>query len=355
MNVVDLDLYVGQMKSERSSARSIQRNIERSTEADKLLKHLRLTKRVDKNDQPILVGNLGLIVAQLEPKHPLSLAEKILEQNEWQKRKRYILFPEDTPDPLARYAATGGVFARLIDRLIEETANLKGFSNAQAKIEIVFQTLKGTSFRRPSRFQMANGEDDAAFLVKGLKKVLDVFADEVDLAQYFDLVSKYPIYPAEADLRSSLLLELKVKGGPNNLYVWDDYLDEDELDHWIPWWAPKCVIGHLYIPFLCSRLRLSKRGLAQITENCGGEITPESWIKWRLFFLSRSRSICGWSAIASQQLGASINYCKSSIANLACHIANAKQACCLLVCFYSLSGRVSNQSITHSREPLLFA
>lgn len=284
-NVVDLGSYKRQMKSEKSSDRGIELNAERNKEADELLELLRRTKRIAKKDQPVLVSNLGRLITQLEPKNPLSIAEKILQHNEWPKRKRYILFPNDTSDALTRYAASGGTFARLIGRLIEETASLRGISRVQSKIEIVYQTLKGTSFRRPSRFQMTNGEDDAAFFIKSLERVLDSFAEEVDLSQYFELVSKYPLYPAGSFSRSQLL-ELEIeRQQPNNLYEWDDFWNEDDLENWIPWWAPKCVIGHLYIPFLCSRLRLSERGVAEITKNCDGEITREGWRRGECSFL----------------------------------------------------------------------
>jgi hypothetical protein len=284
-NVVDLGSYKRQMMSEKSSDRGIELHAERNKEADELLELLRRSKRIAKRDQPVLVSNLGRLVARLDQKNPLSIAEKILQDNEWQKRKRYILFPNEVSDALPRYAASGGTFARLIDRLIEETASLRSISRVQSKIEIVYQTLKGTSFRRPSRFQMTNGEDDAAFFIKSLERVLDSFAEEVDLSQYFELVSKYPLYPAEPSTRSQLL-ELEIeRQKPNNLYEWDDFWDEDDLENWIPWWAPKCVIGHLYIPFLCSRLRLSERGVAEITTNCDGEITQESWRRGECSFL----------------------------------------------------------------------
>jgi len=43
---------------------------------------------------------------------------------------------------------------------------------------------------------------------------------------------------------------------PNQIPMSDWSPDEDELQESIPWWAPKCVVGHWYIPFSCKRVRV---------------------------------------------------------------------------------------------------
>jgi hypothetical protein len=67
-------------------------------------------------------------------------------------------------------------------------------------------------------------------------------------------------------------LELKSGEASNDLYRWDWYTDEEELQDWIPWWAPRCVIGHLYIPFRCGRLELPPHGVTEIEKACGGKV-----------------------------------------------------------------------------------
>ena len=93
------------------------------------------------------------------------------------------------------------------------------------------------------------------------------------------MVSKYPIYPDD----KSRLLALDASSEPNDLHRWDDYINE--LQNWIPWWAPKCVIGHLYVPFECSRLSLPKSVAAEVAKACGGDITPHAWRRNECSFL----------------------------------------------------------------------
>jgi hypothetical protein len=236
-----------------------------------------------KEDQAVLVSNIGRLVARLDLKDPMSIARRILLESEWPKRKRYIRLPGDITKTSARSAASGGTFAGIIDRLVAESVR-KGLSPAQARIETVNDVLKGTSFRRPSRFQMPEDAGDAALLLKKMESILDTLAQDADLPRYFELVSKYPIYPYESILsksdkaiQSGQMLELDAEREPNRLFSWDNFADDDELNNWIPWWAPKCVIGHLYVPFQCSRLRLTEKGAASIKEACAGEITRDNW------------------------------------------------------------------------------
>jgi hypothetical protein len=262
--------------------RNAQRDADRSNEVAELLKKLRSTKRIAKNDQQLLVANLGRLVVRLDPGNPMALAERILGSEYWAKRKRYIRFPNDAVGAAARYAASGGTFAKLVERLVDEKVR-KGFTHAQAQIEIVYEALKGTSFRPPSRFQMLEAPADTVHLIKNMEPILDSLAQDASLAEYFDLVSKYPIYPVEdmcsRDPRlSGRSLELRADREPNDLYEWDSYVEDDELQNWIPWWAPKCVIGHMYVPFDCRSFDLPEDGVLKIKEICRGEITHETWI-----------------------------------------------------------------------------
>jgi hypothetical protein len=272
-NVIELATHRGRTLPEGPAARSAQRDADHSDKAADLLEALRTTKRI-KGDQPILVGNIGHLIDRLEPKNPKGLAQRILLPDHWPKRKRYIRLPNEDHNQSGRYAASGGTFAGIIDRLVDEKVR-KGFDRTQATIETVYDALKGTSFRPRSRFQMLEGGGDAAFLVKAMEDVLDKLAQDADLAEYFELVSKYPIYPPTLSIHPALALQADRE--PNDLYKWDVLLDEEELENWIPWWAPQCVIGHVYIPFQCSGLQLTEDGVAKIKELCGGEVTPDNW------------------------------------------------------------------------------
>jgi hypothetical protein len=279
-NVIDLAARRGQAALETAAARNAQRHAHRDKEATELLDKVGATKRMAEGDRPVLARNLGRLVAEIDPGNAMAVAKRILD-SEWPKRKRYIRFPKDAFDPSARYAASGGTFARLIRQLVEEKVR-KGFTRAQAMSELVHGALKGTSFRAPSPFQMTEGADDAAILVERMERVLDKLAQEADLVEYFKLVSKYPIHPLSLRLsshyRSSRSLELSAGEEPNDLYDWDSLLDEEyEFQSWLPWWAPKCVIGHLYIPFECSCLHLPEHAIALMKETCGGEITRHNW------------------------------------------------------------------------------
>src|SRR5262249_36997840 len=199
-------------------------------------------KRVSKDDRPTLVSNLGRLIHQMEPDDRMDLAARVLE-TKWPKRKRYIRFPDESPDLPARYAASGLDFARIIHQIVGEKAR-KGLDRTQATIETVYGVLKGTSFRRPSRFQISEGIEggDAEFFVSEMEKVLNKLADDTDLPEYFQLVSKYPVYPNKEWTTLSSTLELNAKLAPNDLYKWDWYTDEEELQDWIPWWAPSRLL-----------------------------------------------------------------------------------------------------------------
>lgn len=41
-------------------------------------------------------------------------------------------------------------------------------------------------------------------------------------------------------------------------------MDEYEISAWIPWWAPRCLIGHWYIPFTCRCVRLPEDKAAEV-------------------------------------------------------------------------------------------
>src|SRR5262249_55668795 len=145
-NLIDLAAYREQVA---------QRDANRGKEADALLDEIRAKKRVSKDDRPTLVSNLGRLIHQMEPDDRMDLAARVLE-TKWPKRKRYIRFPDESPDLPARYAASGLDFARIIHQIVGEKAR-KGLDRTQATIETVYGVLKGTSFRRPSRFQISEG------------------------------------------------------------------------------------------------------------------------------------------------------------------------------------------------------
>jgi hypothetical protein len=275
-NVIELEAYRRQAVPEDAADRSAQRDSDRGEDAAALLGKLRGTKRIAKDDQPVLVSNLGRLIDQLGPKNRMEIAQKILQSDYWPKRKRYIRFPNEAFSPSARYAASGGTFAGLIQRIVDEKTRM-GFGRAQATTETVYGALRGTSFRRSPRFQMAEGAGDVAFLVKAMEKVVNTLAQAADLAEYFELVSKYPIYPQWSLGRARLPLALHATREPNDLYRWDVLLEEEELENWIPWWAPRCLIGHVYIPFQCNGLQLTEDGVAKIKELCGGDVTRDNW------------------------------------------------------------------------------
>ena len=64
-------------------------------------------------------------------------------------------------------------------------------------------------------------------------------------------------------------MNLESEREPNRIFKWGWDTDEDEFAEWIPWWAPKCVIGHLYIPFQCQRLNVPEHGVAEIKKVLG--------------------------------------------------------------------------------------
>jgi hypothetical protein len=274
-NVIDLTARRRSAPPE-DAARNAQREDNRNNEAKKLLDTLRTKKRILPDDQSILASNLGREIATLEREAPMRLAKTILLDTNWSKRKRYVRFPNEGADSRRRYAASGGALAGIIDRLINEKIR-RGISRSHALIETVNGVLKGTSFRPPSRFQMRNDlEDDGVYFVNKLTKILDKLAQDAGLREYFDLVSRFHIYPIR-DLSESQQLRLDARYEPNDLYEWDLPLDDDEIQTWVPWWAPKCIIGHAYLPFQCEHLWLTGQPFMEISEACGGEITKERW------------------------------------------------------------------------------
>jgi hypothetical protein len=188
--------------------------------------------------------------------------------------------PNDLVGRSVSYAASGLELAGIIERLVDERTR-RGLDRAQAIVATVYDVLKETSFRRPSRFQIREGsnEEDTALLIRAMKHVFDKLAQEVELAEHFERVSKHPIYPNCPYYQSSSSLTLDAKYEGNDIYGWDWLTDEDEFelqDH-IPWWAPRCVIGYLYIPFQSGCLHLPEQGITDLKQACGGEVARATW------------------------------------------------------------------------------
>ena len=275
-NVIDLAAHRPGSAPE-NAIRPPERDLHRSNEAETLLRKLRITKRLKKADRPTLVSNLGRVIVQIDAANAKAIIKDILEEK-WEKRTRYVRLPNEPVDPAARYAASGGHFARIIDRLIDVRVR-QNIDGAQAKSEIVRGALKRTSFLPSSPFHMPEGKDDAevAAFAADMSKVFDKLADEADLADFIALVSKHPIYPNDAWYQWTNSLELKPNIEPNHVYKWgwDGDGDDDEFQLWIPWWAPRCLIGHWYVPFRCQRLRLPEHGVAKIRKEVSGRCTSE--------------------------------------------------------------------------------
>ncbi len=231
----------------------------RLSEADDLLLRLRNTKRLSKTDQATLVGNLGQLISEVGHGERMAIALALLEKNEYEKRKRYIRFPDENVGQQARYAASGGSFARIVDRLIQWRAEKDGGQD-QAKVDYVRKIFRGTSFLPPSPFRL-RGHTDRAEAIQfeaDMRKVFDKLAEEADLTDFFALLSKYPIFPSEAWYQWTDSLQIVADHDPNTIPMsdWDPEEEDDELRDYIPWWAPKCIVGQWYIPFDCKRIRI---------------------------------------------------------------------------------------------------
>ena len=261
----------------------------RKSEAVALFAKLQGIPRLAKNDRAAIARNLGRMVFQLQPQNRDEAAKRILGDVYWPKRKRYIRFSSDSSKRAARYAASGSTFARIAQQIIEEKRS-KGADHDQAMVETINAALKGTSLQPSKRFKVvehsdsAEGERDAAFIVKSLEKISTTLANEADLPDYFDLISKHPIYPIPIDFAAKReqrrLLKLDFGVGWCKPHNWNSFVpddDDDELMPWLPWWAPKSVVGHLYVPFQTSCVILPKDAVADLKKICGNEITPDSW------------------------------------------------------------------------------
>lgn len=273
-NVIELAPRRAQSASAATRAGS---GVERSEGAAELLDRLGSMARIPKEDREPLVSNLGQLANAADPRDPMGIARDILLPDQWPKRRRYILLPKDVPESGARLAASGSAFAGIIRRLIDAKTR-QGVDHARVMKDIVYGALKKTSFLPPPRFQMPKSEHDVAYFTTEIEKVVNNFAQAADLVEYFELVAKHPIY-ADWSSTERPPLTLNPSYDPNDLYRWDVSLREEELENWIPWWAPRCLIGHLYVPFHCGALELSQRGIAEIKELCGGEITHENWLR----------------------------------------------------------------------------
>jgi hypothetical protein len=276
-NVIDFAAR-RQASPENRADRALERDSTRAMEADGLLRTLRETKRLTKADQLALVSNLGHLIIQFDAQNSKATVKRILESNEWEKRKRYIRFPNEATSHLGRYAGSGGAFARIIERLIEVKVN-GDVGRDQARSDTTRKALRGTSFLPPSPFRMPEGIDDAdaTQFATDMNKVLERLAEETDLAEFLALVSKHPIYPETAAWHAwNNSLRLQSELDPNPIYKWGWDTDEDEFEEWIPWWAPKCVIGHLYIPFRCKQLVVPEDGVAEIKKALGDTVSRYS-------------------------------------------------------------------------------
>jgi hypothetical protein len=249
----------------RNSARLSPRGRTHAHDPDELLRTLHGTKRLEKSDQAILVDNLGQLIVQFYPDNAKAIARSLLEDNEREKRKRYIRIPGERVGALTRHAASGGSFARIIERLIALRVS-EHVSHDRAKGEIVRKALSRTSFRPPAQFRMPANPNEAvvAQFAADMQAMSDRFAHETDLAEFFALLAKHPIFPDDAWYQWTHALELKADHEPNSIYDWGWDTDEYEISEWIPWWAPRCLIGHWYIPFTCRCVRLPEDKAAEV-------------------------------------------------------------------------------------------
>jgi hypothetical protein len=117
-NVVDFATRQSKV-SRQQSTRSPEQDAHRLKEANHLLHKLRNTKRLLKPDQSAIVGNLGRLIVGFGFADRKEIALSVMEKNEHDKRKRYIRFPNESVGPQARYAASGGSFARIVEGLIQ--------------------------------------------------------------------------------------------------------------------------------------------------------------------------------------------------------------------------------------------
>jgi hypothetical protein len=254
-NVVDFAERQSKV-SRQQPPRSAEHDAHRLDEANQLLHRLRNTKRLSKADQSAIVGNLGRVIVECGCADTRAIALRLLEKNEHDKRKRYIRFPGESAGPQARYAASGGSFARIVDRLIQWQSG-ENLGQDQAKVDTVRKVLKGTSFLPRSQFRLPVNKDhaEAAQFAVDMQNVFDKLAEEANLADFFALLSKHPIFPDDAWYQWTNSLEITVDHEPNRILLSDWGLDEDELQDSIPWWAPRCIIGHWYVPFSCKIVR----------------------------------------------------------------------------------------------------
>ena len=270
---------------------------ERVVSAEELLSCLRQTKRLVKTDQEALVRNLGSLIDQFNSQNRMAVAKKILQDNEWEKRRRYIRFPDEAIRRSSRQAGSGGAFARIIENLVtvKVTADL---DRDQVSSETIRKALRGTSFLTPSPFRVPEGiaDADAALFAAYLRRVFEKLAEETELTDFLALVSKHPVFPTEAWYQWTNSLRIEPELDPNHVYGWGWDSDEDDFDEWIPWWAPKCVIGHLYIPFKCNRVNVPKNEVVKIKKSIEIKDTRWSYDYWSMLgefvepkFMTKSR------------------------------------------------------------------
>lgn len=255
------------------STRSAEQDAHRLKDANHLLHKLRNTKRLSKPDQSAIVGNLGRLIVDLSSTDRNEIVQSVLEKNEYDKRKRYIRFPNESVGTEARYAASGGSFARILDGLIQWLA-VKGFAQDQSKVDVVRKALRGTSFLPTPPFRLPGNRDhaEAVQFASDMHRVFDKLAEETDLADFFALLSKHPIFPTGAWYAWNNSLEMAADHDPNQIPNSDWDPEEDELHDSIPWWAPRCVVGHLYIPLSCKRVRVPDEDAATLGKQIADQL-----------------------------------------------------------------------------------
>lgn len=279
-NVIELAERRAKADEQVASSRRAEREVERSREALALLTKLRQMKRVPRGDRPKLVANFGRLVEAIDHGNRLHVAERVLKNHTYQKRKRYLRFSDEDPE-VAPHAAAGSEFAKIIEAIVDEHVERRA-DRTQAIIATVFRALKGTSFLPNNRLHEAASGDasDVVAFATAVEQVMTSFSQQAELGEYFEFVSKYPLYPEgswpEKSYPRNEYLELQSDREPNDLTRWERSLEDEELS-FVPWWAPKCVIGHLYVPFYCTPLTLTAAGVAELKEICGGKLTPDTF------------------------------------------------------------------------------
>lgn len=167
-----------------------------------ILTKLKGTTRVPRPDRLVLATNLGKLASELDqakPGRPAKLwFNKSWDGDRWQKRKRYICFPGETPpdpDDDGAFIASGSDWTKLIEAAATDRFPGEGDTIERERERVYREILRGTTYLPRSESLPVTDGTARNLLFSLAQKILERLAQNSDLERLWDILKDTPFAP----------------------------------------------------------------------------------------------------------------------------------------------------------------